>query len=143
MADEIVHEYELDVPNIYLLLPVVKQVLSNGTDTALLFVVYSVIRNRFRYTKTEKFAYGRVPFIHIGIYVGMLLFGVADAALFSYAQVFTVSHDTEDPSVIKISNWYRNIHLSYVTVYCVVILEMFTCAGFIFKQSTIEPSRVS
>jgi hypothetical protein len=143
MADEIVHEFGLDMISAYLALPIVKQVLANGTDATLIYVVYSVINNRFRCIGPEKDEYVRVQYIHIGTFVLMLLFAVADAGLYSYAQVYTVSNDAQETKAINISNWYRNIHLSYITVYCAVILEMFVCAIFISKQSRLRQTRVS
>jgi hypothetical protein len=143
MADEIVHEFGLDIISAYLALPIVKQVLANGTDATLIYVVYSVIKNRFCYIRREKDGYKPVQNIHRGIFILMLLFAVADAGLYSYAQVYTTSNDAEETKAINISNWYRNIHLSYIAVYCAVILEMFACAVFISKQSPPTQTSVS
>ncbi|CZR57851.1 uncharacterized protein PAC_07740 [Phialocephala subalpina] len=143
MADEIVHELGLDMITAYLALPIVKQVLANGTDATLIYVVYCVIKNRFRCIRPKKDRYVQAQHIHMGIFVLMLLFAVADAGLYSYTQVYTVSNDAEDSKAINISNWYRNIHLSYITIYCAVILEMFTCAVFIFQQSSPNQIRIS
>jgi hypothetical protein len=159
MADEIVHEFALDMISAYLALPIVKQVLANGTDATLIYVVYSVIENRFCYIRREKDAgkdggkdgrkdgekggYKPVQNIHRGIFILMLLFAAADAGLYSYAQVYTTSNDAEKTEAINISNWYRNFHVSYITVYCAVILEMFACAVFISKQSRPKQTRVS
>ena len=143
MADEIVHELGLDRITAYLALPIVKQVLANGTDATLIYVVYCVIKNRFRCIRPKKDRYVQAQHIHMGIFVLVLLFAVADAGLYSYTQVYTVSNDAEDSKAINISNWYRNIHLSYITIYCAVILEMFTCAVFIFQQSSPNQTRVS
>jgi hypothetical protein len=142
MADEIVHEYGLNMQSAYLALPIVKQVLANGTDTTLLYVVYSVIGNRFRQIRPEKSGYELVQHIHIGIFVLMLLFGIADAGIFSYAQAYPLSDGAEETKAINISNWYRNIHLCYITVYCAVILEMLASAVFIFSKSQPEQTRV-
>jgi hypothetical protein len=143
MADEIVHEYNFNVPTAYLALPIFKQVLANGTDTTLIHVVYCVIRNRFRSITAENNGFERVQHIHLGIFLIMILFATADASLYSYGQVYTVTNDAEDTNAIKVSNWYRNIHISYITVYCAVILEMFACAVFISKKSQPPASRVS
>jgi hypothetical protein len=141
MADEIVHEFGLDMISAYLALPIVKQVLANGTDATLIHVIYGVIENLFRYIRKD--GYLLVECIHIGTFVLMLLFAVADAGLYSYAQVYTVSNDAQETKAINISNWYRNIHLSYITVYCTVTLEMFVCAIFISKQSRPRQTSVS
>jgi len=125
--------------NTYLALPISKQVLANGTDTTLLYVIYSLIRNRFDYIQAEHDSYKPLQEIHNGVFIVMVIFAIADASLYSYAQVYTVSHD----NAINISNWYRDIHLSYVTVYCAVTLEILACAVVIFKQSGKKQSRVS
>ena len=142
MADEILHEYGVDIPTIYLALPIIKQILTNGSDTTLIYVVYSVITNRFLHIKREKNGFELVQYLHLGVFLLMLLFGIADAGLFSYAQVYTVADLTEEPNAINVINWYRNIHLSYITVYCAVILEMYACAVFIFKHSRPTQTRV-
>jgi hypothetical protein len=139
LADEILHEYDLEMLNAYLALPIAKQILANGTDTTLLYVVYSLIRNRFDYIHAENDSYKRLQEIHNGAFIVMVLFAIADASLYSYAQVYTVSHD----NAINISNRYRDIHLSYVTVYCAATLEIFACAVVIFKQSGEKQTRVS
>jgi len=104
MADEIVHEYGLNMLSAYLALPIVKQVLANGTDTTLIYVVYSVIGNRFRQIRPEKSGYELVQYIHMGIFVLMLLFGIADTGLFSYAQAYPLSDSAEETKAINISN---------------------------------------
>ena len=104
MADEIVHEFGLDMISAYLALPIVKQVLANGTDATLIYVIYSVIENRFRYIRED--GYVLVQCIHIGTFVLMLLFAVADASLYSYAQVYTVANDAQETKAINITNWY-------------------------------------
>jgi hypothetical protein len=139
LADEILHEYDVEWLNAYLALPIFKQVLADGTDTTLLYVVYSLIRNRFRYIHPKNDSYKLLQEIHNWIFIVMVLLAVADASLYSYAQVYTVSHDT----AIEISKWYRNIHLSYVTVYCAATLEIFACAVVIIKQSGKKQTRVS
>jgi hypothetical protein len=140
MADEIVHEYDLDLISAYLALRIIKQVLANGTDTTLIYVIYRVIKNRFCSFRSENNEYQLAQNLHLGIFVLILLFGVSDAGLYSYAQVYTVSDDAEYNKAINISNWYRNIHISYIIVYCVVVLEMFGSAVFILRQ---KESRVS
>lgn len=131
MADEIIHEYGFNMMAAYLALPILKQVLANGTDTTLIYVAYSVIKNRFLYLRPQKGGYEPVQWLHLGIWVVILLFGIADAGLFSYAQVYM---HNDNAKALNLSNWYKNIHLSYVTVYCAVVLEMFGCAIFIFKE---------
>jgi hypothetical protein len=143
MADEIIHEYGLNVVIAYLALPIIKQVLANGSDTTLIYVVYSVIRNRFRHIGQEKNGYETLQFVHTGVFCIMLLFGIADAGLFSYAQSYILYDDEDETNAINITNWYRNIHLSYITVYCTVTLEMFACALFIFNHSRPPRPRVS
>jgi hypothetical protein len=100
LADEILHEYDLEMLNAYLALPISKQVLANGTDTTLLYVVYSLIRNRFNYIQAEHESYKRLQEIHNGVFIVIVLFAIADASLYSYAQVYTLSHD----NAINISN---------------------------------------
>jgi hypothetical protein len=140
MADEIVHEFGLDMITAYLALPIVKQVLANGTDATLIYIVYSVIKNQFR--QIRKGGYIELQHIHMGIFVLMLLFALGDAGLYSYAQVYTISDYAEESNAITISNWYRNIHLSYIIAYCAVILEMFACAVFIFQRSSLLPKQI-
>lgn len=135
MADEIVHEYEFKVPNAYLVLPIFKQVLANGTDTTLLYVIYTIISVQFSHSTTEGNRYKAIGCTHFWIFIFMVLWGIADASLYSYTQVYTVTHDGGNPTAINLSNWYRRIHMSYVSIYCAVSLEMFACALFIFKQS--------
>jgi hypothetical protein len=140
MADEIVHEYGLNMISAYLALPIIKQVLANGTDTTLIYVIYRVIKNRFCCIRPEKYGYQVAQNTHLGVFVLILLFGVSDAGLYSYAQVYTVSDDADYAKAVNISNWYRNIHISYITVYCAVALEMLGSAVFISRQNQ---SRVS
>jgi hypothetical protein len=142
MAEEMVHEYGLDSIAAYLALPIIKQVLANGTDTTLIFVVYGVINNRLRYVKSGKMGYEPLQLLHLVIFLLMLLFGIADAGLYSYAQVY-ISNDIDSTKAANISNWYRNVHLSYVTVYCTVIAEVFACSVFIFSQSKPKQTPVS
>jgi len=104
LADEILHEYDLEMLNAYLALPIFKQVLANGTDTTLLYIVYSLIRNRFEYIQAEHDSYKRLQGIHNWVFIVMILFAIADASLYSYAQVYTVSHDTVAHNAINISN---------------------------------------
>ena len=88
-------------------------------------------------------SYVSVSFSHFGTLIGMLLFGIADAALFSYIQVYLLTDDTDNAKAVKYSNWYRYIHLSYITIYCAVVLEMSACAIFIFEKSRPLTSHVS
>lgn len=142
MADEIVHEYGLDMTGAYLALPILKQVLSNGTDTTLIYVVYSVIKNRFIYCNVERGGHELTQHIHLGVWLLMLLFGVADAVLNSIAQVY-ISNNIDSAKAANISNWYRNIHLPYVTAYCAVSIEMFASGVIIWWQSREMQTRVS
>jgi hypothetical protein len=72
MADEIIHEYRLNIVSTYLALPIVKQVLANGTNTTLIHVVYSLIGNQFRHIRPENNGYKLVQCIHTGIFLLML-----------------------------------------------------------------------
>jgi hypothetical protein len=145
LADEIVHEFDFDIPDVYLLMPILKQALANAIDTTLLYVIYSLISNRFVYLAREKKGPGpeKVQRTHFRTLVGMLLFGIVDAALFSYIQVYLLTDDTDNAKAVKYSNWYRYIHMSYITIYCAVVLEMSACAIFIFEKSRPLTSHVS
>jgi hypothetical protein len=128
------------VPNAYIALQVIKQLLANGTDCILLFVVYRVISNRFCYIKKNQVAYKSTRQTHVGLAVLVFLIGLVDSVVYVYAQIFIATHDTDDAGAINISNWYRDIHLSFTSLYCAVSLEMFACAVWIISQSQ---SRVS
>jgi hypothetical protein len=142
MADEIIHEYRLNMTGSYLVLPILKQVLSNGTDTTLIYVVYSVIKNRFIYCNAEQGGYKATQNIHQGIWILILLVGIADTVLYSYAQVY-ISNHIHNAKAVSISNWYSSIHLPYVTAYCAISVEMFASAGFIWRDSRPVQTRVS
>jgi hypothetical protein len=142
MADEIIHEYKVNMTGAYLILPILKQVLSNGTDTTLIYVVYSVIKNRFIYCNAEQGGYKTIQNIHLGIWILILLVGVADTVLYSYAQVY-ISHNINNAKAVSISNWYKSIHLPYVTAYCAISVEMFASAGFIWRDSRPIQTKVS
>jgi hypothetical protein len=144
-GDGIAHEYEPTVPRAYLALPVIKQLLANGTDTTLLFVIYRVIKNRFRAIKRDKDAYNSTQRIHVGLAVLVFLLGLADSILYVYSQIYTATHDAGNAGATNIFNWYKDVNLSYTSAYCVVSLEMFACAIWIFNKSrqTSKPNLVS
>jgi hypothetical protein len=64
----------------------------------------------------------------------IVVLGVADAFLAAYGQIFAESNSTEMVYGLDATNWYRNLHMTYTTVYCAAALEMFACAVFIFNR---------
>jgi hypothetical protein len=87
--------------------------------------------------------YVAVGFSRFRTLIGMLLFGIADAALFSFIQVYLLTDNTDNAKAFKYSNWYRYIHMCYITVYCAVFLEILACAIFIFEKSRPLTSQVN
>ena len=142
MADEIIHEYGVNMTGAYLILPILKQVLSNGTDTTLIYVVYSVIKNRFIHCNPERAGLERIEDTHLGIWIVILLFGITDLVLYSVAQVY-ISDNIDSAKGANISNWYRRIHLPYVAIYCAISVEMFVNGVFIWWQSRSKQTKVS
>ena len=142
MADEIIHEYEVNMTGAYLILPILKQVLSNGTDTTLIYVVYSVIKNRFIHCNPEQGGFERIQHTHLGIWILILLFGVTDLVLYSVAQVY-ISNNIDGAKGANISSWYRKIHLPYIAIYCAISVEMFVNGVFIWWRSRSKQTKVS
>ena len=90
MAYEILHEYSLNMTSAYLVFPIIKQVLANGTDTPLIYVIYRAIKNRLCCPRPEKIGYQLAQNIHSGIFVLMLLFG-SWMLLYTLTPNFTLS----------------------------------------------------
>jgi hypothetical protein len=146
VADEIIHEFGLGSKiGPYLALPILKQVFANATDTILIFILYSVIKNRFQQLRPKTQKYPQAQLIHMGTWLFIFLFGIADEGLFFYAQAYVTSDDINPAKAVNIVNWYKNIHLSYVTIYCAVILEVFACSFVIWREARQKQkqSRVS
>ncbi len=66
MADEIIHEYALDMTDAYLALPI-KQVLAKGTDTTLIYVVYSATKSLFIRYSVQQGMHKLIKNIHMVI----------------------------------------------------------------------------
>lgn len=110
-------------------LPITRQILANGTDATLLYVIYTVLGNRLSCIGDVI-----VNILHTIVYTVMALVGIADAALFIYAQVLTATQNSKNPTVVSTSDWYRKIHMAYTSLYCAVALEMFACAFFLIRK---------
>jgi hypothetical protein len=117
---------------------VIDKVLSTGTDTALPFVVYRVIKNRLCHIKNNTDGYSALHYAHLGIAGLIVILGVVDAFLDAYSQIFAENDSTEMFYGLDATKWYRNIHMTYTTVYCAAALEMFACAVFIFNKSRLR-----
>ena len=136
LADEIIHEFGLSsVVGPYLALPILKQVFAYATDTILIFVLYSVIKNRFKHLRHGTQDYAQAQRLHMGTWLVIFLFGIADEGLFFYAQTYVEYDDVDPAKALNIVNWYKNIHLSYVTIYCAITLEIFTRSVIIWREA--------
>ncbi|KUJ11021.1 uncharacterized protein LY89DRAFT_688983 [Mollisia scopiformis] len=136
LADEIIHEFGLSsVVGPYLALPILKQVFANATDTILIFVLYSIIRNRSKHLRPGTQDHAHAHRIHMGTWLLIFLLGIADESLFFYAQAYVESDDIDPAKALNIVNWYKNIHLSYVIIYCTIILEIFACSVRIWHEA--------
>jgi hypothetical protein len=144
-AYEITLELDANKPIVHIALIVIEQILSTATDTALPFVVYRVIKNRLSHIKNDEERYSTTNYTHLGIAILLAVFRIVDAFLDAYGQIFIQINAPEVAWGINISNWYRNIHLTYMALFCAVTLEMFACAVFIFNKSRPKTtqSRVS
>lgn len=137
-ADEVTLELNENKPFVHIALIVIEQILSSGTDSALPFVVYKVIKNRLAYIANDNEDYSTANYIHLGVAILLAVFRVVDAFLAAYGQIFIQINAPEMAWGINISNWYKNIHLTYTSLFCAVALEMFACAVFIFNKSRPE-----
>jgi hypothetical protein len=136
LADEIIREFGLSsVVGPYLALPILKQVFANATDTTLIFVLYSVIKNRFKHLRPGTQDYAQAQRLHMGTWFLIVLFGIADEGLFFYSQTYVESDDIDPAKALNIVNWYKDIHLSYVTIYCAITLEIFTRSVMIWHEA--------
>jgi hypothetical protein len=104
-----------------------------------------VIKNRLCYIENQANGYSVLHYAHLGIASSIVVLGVVDAFLDAYGQIFAESNSTEMFYGLDATNWYRNLHMTYTTVYCAAALEMFACAVFIFNKSrpTNTHSKVS
>ena len=136
LADEIIHEFGLSsVVGPYLALPILKQVFANATDTILIFVLYSIISNRSKHLRPRTQDHAQAHRIHMGTWLLIFLLGIADEGLFFYAQTYVEYDDIDPAKALNIVNWYKNIHLSYVIIYCTIILEIFACSIRIWHEA--------
>jgi hypothetical protein len=136
LADEIIHEFGLSsVVGPYLALPILKQALANATDTILIFVLYSIIRNRYKHLRPGTQDHAQAPRIHMGTWLVIFLLGIADEGLFFYAQTYVESDDIDPAKALNMVNWYKNIHLSYVIIYCTIVLEIFARSVRIWHEA--------
>jgi uncharacterized membrane protein YozB (DUF420 family) len=136
LADEIIHEFGLSsVVGPYLALPILKQALANATDTILIFVLYSIIRNRYKHLRPGTQDHAQVHRIHMGTWLVIFLLGIADEGLFFYAQTYVESDDIDPAKALNMVNWYKNIHLSYVIIYCTIVLEIFARSVRIWREA--------
>lgn len=146
LADEIIHELGLSsVLGPYLALAILKQVFANATDTTLIFVLYSVLKNRLKHLGTPDKSYSRMQLSYMATWLLIFLFGLADEGLFFYAQSYVGLSDIDPAKVVYWVNWYKNIHLSYVSVYCAIVLEIFYRSVALYHEAKRKrnPSRVS
>ncbi|KAH6698275.1 hypothetical protein BKA61DRAFT_682653 [Leptodontidium sp. MPI-SDFR-AT-0119] len=136
LADEIIHELGLSsVVGPYLALPILKQVFANATDTILIFVLYSVIKNRSKHLRPGTKDYAQAQRLHEGTWLLIFLFGIADEGLFFYSLTYVESGDIDPAKALNIVNWYKDIHLSYVTIYCAITLEIFIRSVMIWYEA--------
>ena len=153
MADQITHETEPTVSEAYLILPILKPILKNGSDVALILMIYRIIKNRNCWITGDKKGYPRWQQFHNFVKSVLIFIGTADAAVYIYAEVicFTQTQlgnlDNAHASgiMMTVADCYKWVYLGYVAIYLLTALEMCYCAGFIlFKAAKKEiHSRVS
>ena len=153
MADEITHETEPDVPEAYLILPILKPILKNGSDVALILMIYRIIKNRNCWVTGDKKCYPKWQLFHNFVKSILVFIGTADAAIYIYAEVtcFTqtqlghLNNAHASGIMITVANCYKWVYLAYVAIYLLTALEMCYCAGFILVKAAKKEihSRVS
>jgi hypothetical protein len=94
-----------------------------------------VIKNQLCYIKNDATAYSGLHYTHLGIAGLLVVLGVVDGFLAGYGQIFADTNSPETFYGLDASDWYRNLHMAYTTIYCAAALEMFACAVFIFNKS--------
>ena len=153
MADEITHETEPNVSGAYLILPILKPILKNGSDVALILMIYRIIKNRNCWVTGDKKCYPKWQLFHNFVKSILVFIGTADAAIYIYAEVicFTqtqLGHLNKAHAsgiMITVANCYKWVYLAYVAIYLLTALEMCYCAGFILVKAAKKQihSRVS
>lgn len=148
MADQIVTAIVPTLPSFYVFMPILKQVLANVPDTTLFYVVYGVIENRLDDIGRDGRSYDKFKLAHKLIIPSiMVVLGLADAAIYLYAQVSFMSITTSSsPSTINnavnLAGIYTKLHLTYVAAYVAVAIEILCCAILIFRRATHPRSKV-
>lgn len=145
LAEGVIHEYEPRVPKVFLVLPALKPVLDNATDVTLLGMIYRVVKNRNRWVSGNHRGYKTWQRMHQFIILILLLFAIADTALYIYAQVLLFSQVQVNAKLVRTANSYLDVHLAYTTLYLLTSLEILACIIFIAIQASRQKlrSRVS
>ena len=146
--DDMVHEYQLTVPKVYLILPSLKPVLDNTTDVGLIAMVYRIIKNRNRWVCGDLTGYLWWQRAHSFVVYILILLAIADTALYIYAEVLLFGLQVDqliDPRLAKAANSYKEVHLTYNALYLVTTIEIMGCAIFILWRARAQKlkSRVS
>ncbi len=116
---------EPTVSEAYLILPILKPILKNGADVALILMIYRIIRNRNRWVTGGKNGYPKYQLFHNFDKSILVLIGTADAAVYIYAEVicFTqtqlghLNNAHASGIMITVANCYKWIYLGYTTLY--------------------------
>ena len=139
LVEEVLHEYELRVPKVYLILPSLKPVLDNITMVALIAMIYHIAKNRNQWVCRDLTGYKWWQrFHHYGVTL-LLLFGLADMALYIYAQLLLwaniKTNEQEYQRLAKAANTYGQVHLTYTTLYLVVAVEILVWAIYVAQRA--------
>jgi hypothetical protein len=144
-GEEVALEFNARKPVVFVVLFVLEEILRIGSDSALPFVVYRVIKNRLRYIRRDPDGYKRLHSAHIVIASLLSILGFVEGVLGLYLGILNEFYPNEVIHSFNGVIWYRNIDLTYAAIYFAATLEMFTCAVFIVnksRQANIQ-SRVS
>ena len=134
-ADGMVHEYTPRVPSAFLILPALKPVINNTADVTLIGVIYRIVKNCCCWLTGDHKGYEIWQLFHHGAIFLLAIFALADTAFYIYVQVLLFVTDTVDHRLVEVAARYKDIHLTYTTLYLAVSIEILTFVAFLFVQT--------
>lgn len=144
-ADGMIHEYTFTVSAAFLILPALKPVLVDLADVTLIGVVFRIIKNRNRWLTKDLVGFKTWQRIHSLALILLVLFAVADIALYIYTEVLVFTKLIDIPKLNKAASRYKYIHITYMTMYFAASVDILVCAGLLMfrKWRQDRRSRVS
>ena len=134
-VDGMLHEYALEVPSAFLILPALKSIIDDLSEIVLIGVIYRIIKNRNRWLTSNEIGYKWWQTAHTGTTTLLTILAVADTALSIDAQVLLFNNDIDSSELIAAAARYKDIHLAYVTVYLATTIEILFCTIFLKIQA--------